>query len=248
MNINRGNPAGYEVIVDSWPKFKAVLTRPRREVALDNSDLYANVYTAFYHDFDVYRSVILDTDVINWAQTFRIQGNQDGVYQVSQNAAAIKKVQLSATFYITYLHPNPNKLAVHQLDPGFTLSTLNASHVQLLNETWPYGGNEQSRRFLANMVQYFFSACILDPDGQPISWSVMDPLGAMGHGYTLPAHRRKHYLAVAGRSLAMKAHAAGYPIYGHVALDNFHMQGINERRGYQKLSELCHICSIHPEI
>uniref|UniRef100_A0A8C6Y4Q0 Glycine N-acyltransferase-like protein n=1 Tax=Naja naja TaxID=35670 RepID=A0A8C6Y4Q0_NAJNA len=32
MHINRGNPAQHEVVVDSWPEFKAVLTRPRKEV------------------------------------------------------------------------------------------------------------------------------------------------------------------------------------------------------------------------
>lgn len=32
MNINRGNPSSYEVLVDSWPDFKAVLVRPRKEV------------------------------------------------------------------------------------------------------------------------------------------------------------------------------------------------------------------------
>uniref|UniRef100_A0A8C6Y2Q9 Glycine N-acyltransferase-like protein n=1 Tax=Naja naja TaxID=35670 RepID=A0A8C6Y2Q9_NAJNA len=32
MHINRGNPAQHEVVVDSWPEFKAVLTRPRNEV------------------------------------------------------------------------------------------------------------------------------------------------------------------------------------------------------------------------
>ncbi|KGL88688.1 Glycine N-acyltransferase-like 3, partial [Charadrius vociferus] len=31
MNINRGNPFRKEVVVDSWPDFKAVITRPQRE-------------------------------------------------------------------------------------------------------------------------------------------------------------------------------------------------------------------------
>ncbi|NXA13397.1 GLYL3 protein, partial [Sapayoa aenigma] len=32
MNINRGNPFRAEVVVDSWPDFKAVIARPQREV------------------------------------------------------------------------------------------------------------------------------------------------------------------------------------------------------------------------
>ncbi|NXF91145.1 GLYL3 protein, partial [Eubucco bourcierii] len=33
MNINRGNPGEYEVVVDSWPEFGAILARRRGEVA-----------------------------------------------------------------------------------------------------------------------------------------------------------------------------------------------------------------------
>jgi hypothetical protein len=32
MNINRGNPFQKEVVLDSWPDFKAVITRRKREV------------------------------------------------------------------------------------------------------------------------------------------------------------------------------------------------------------------------
>lgn len=33
LNINRGNPGNYEVLVDKWPEFGAVLARPSGEVA-----------------------------------------------------------------------------------------------------------------------------------------------------------------------------------------------------------------------
>ncbi|CAM4573354.1 unnamed protein product [Caretta caretta] len=50
MTINHGNPAGYEVLVDSWPEFKAVLTRPHREqVASDVSDFYTNMLGTLRH-------------------------------------------------------------------------------------------------------------------------------------------------------------------------------------------------------
>ncbi|XP_003215087.2 glycine N-acyltransferase-like protein 3 [Anolis carolinensis] len=247
MNINRGNPAGHEVIVDSWPNFKAVLTRPQREVVSDDSDFFANVYAAFYQDLALYQDLVLNTDAVNWMQRFRIQGNQDGIYRVSKLAAATKNVPLSATSYITYIHPDPNKLIEYQLDPGFTVSTLNASHVDLMDETWANGGSEQSHRYLASLVQHFFSSCILDPNGQPISWCIMNPFGAMGISYTLPAHRGKHYSAVAARALNMKAHTAGYPVYGHVAPSNAHSRRIQEHRGFQILPELCHIC-IHADV
>ncbi|XP_060610938.2 glycine N-acyltransferase-like protein 3 [Anolis sagrei] len=247
MNINRGNPLGHEVIVDTWPNFKAVLTRPHRKVASDDSNCHVNTYAAFYHDLDAYRTLALDTDAINWAQSLQIQGNQQGILEVSQEAVTIKNVPLTPLSYITFLTPDPNKMPEYRLDPGFTVSTLNASHVDLVNETWAYGGNEQSRRYIASLVQAFFSFCILDPNGQLISWNIMNHAGAIALAYTLPSHRGKHYFSVIERALSMRAHSAGYPVYRHVALSNVPMQRIQEYQGGHKIPDLCHYC-IHGEI
>ncbi|XP_053141012.1 glycine N-acyltransferase-like protein 3 isoform X3 [Hemicordylus capensis] len=242
MNINRGNPVGHEVIVDSWPEFKAVLTRPHREVASDDLNIHVNTYAAFYWDLDVYRTLLQDTDAVNWAQNLYILGNQDGILEASREAAAVKKVQFSADSFITYMCHDPNKYPEYRLDPGFTLSSLNSSHVDLLNETWHYGGNEQSHRYLASLVRHFPSACILDVNGLPISWNLMNLFGTMVHGYTLPSHRRKGYLAVVAKALAIQVHAAGYPVYSQVALDNNRTHNFHEKMGYERLPELCHFC------
>ncbi|XP_060118454.1 glycine N-acyltransferase-like protein 3 [Heteronotia binoei] len=241
MHINRGNPARHEVLVDSWPKFKAVLTRPHREVATDDSDFYTNMYAAFYHDREVYQTLLQDSDAVNWAQAFRIHGLQDGLYEASQDAAAAKQVQFSPSSYFTYYHPDPNKMHVHQLDPSLRLSTLNSSHVDLLNETWAYGGNEHSRKYVASLVRSFPSRCILDSNGCLISWNILDPFGAMGLGYTLPEYRGRGYITIVHKALAMNIHAFGYPIYGNVALDNVRMQNLNEHLGHQRLAALYHI-------
>ncbi|XP_077176828.1 glycine N-acyltransferase-like protein 3 isoform X1 [Paroedura picta] len=241
MHINRGNPAGHEVLVDSWPKFKAVLTRPRREVATDDSDFYTNMYAAFYHDHDVYRTLLQDTDAVNWAQALRVHGHQDGLYEASRDAAAAKQTQFSPSSYITYLHSDPNKMQARQLDPSLRLSTLNSSHVDLLNETWAYGGSKHSRGYLAALVRSFPNSCILDSNGRLVSWSILDPFGALAHGYTLPEYRGQGYITIINKDLAMRVHALGYPVYGNVALDNERMQNLNELWGYQRLAALCHI-------
>ncbi|XP_054825858.1 glycine N-acyltransferase-like protein 3 isoform X2 [Eublepharis macularius] len=219
MNINRGNPVGHEVLVDSWPNFKAVLTRPRRE----------------------------DTDAVNWDQTFRIHGHQNGIYEASRDAATIKQVQFSSSSYFTYLHPDPNKIRARQLDPSLTLSTLNSSHADLLNETWPYGGNEQSRRYLATLLRSFPNRCILDSNGYLISWGIMDSFGALAHGYTLPEYRGRGYMTIVHKVLSVHVHEFGYPVYGNVALNNVYMQNLNEHLGSQRLSQLCHIISHVPK-
>ncbi|XP_033014985.1 glycine N-acyltransferase-like protein 3 [Lacerta agilis] len=246
MNINRGNPVGHEVIVDSWPDFKVVVTRPQREAVSDNADFLSNIYAAFYRDLDAYRKLLLDTDTINWDQTFALYGNHDGIYEVSKEAVAAKEVQLTATPYFTYLNLNPDKQPEPRLDPGFTLSSLNSSHIDLLNETWHFGGGEHSQRYLANMVQCFPSTCILDSNGHPISWIIMESVGSLRHGYTVPSHRRRGYSSMVQRAQAMRVHAAGFPVYGLVALDNIPQQKLLVSLGFQRLSELCHYCIHSP--
>ncbi|KAL8183052.1 UNVERIFIED_CONTAM: hypothetical protein K2H54_013637 [Gekko kuhli] len=127
------------------------------------------------------------------------------------------------------------------------LSTLNSSHIDLLNETWPYGGSEHSRGYLATLVRSFPNACLLDSNGRLVSWSTFDPFGAMAHGYTLPEYRGRGCLNIVNRALAMHVHASGFPAYGNVALDNVRMQNLNEHWGYQRLGTCQHegIQSIH---
>uniref|UniRef100_A0A670IY03 Glycine N-acyltransferase-like protein n=1 Tax=Podarcis muralis TaxID=64176 RepID=A0A670IY03_PODMU len=224
MNINRGNPVGHEVIVDSWPDFKAVLTRPQREVLAlgDFAGYIFNIYAAFYRDLDVYRKLLLDTDAINWDQTFALCGSR-------------------LLFLREELRDEETRF-----NPGFTFSSLNSSHIDLLDETWHFGGSEHSRRYLANMVQCFPSTCILDSNGHPISWIIMESLGTLRHGYTLPSHRRRGYSSMVQRAQARRVHAAGFPVYGLVALDNTPQQKLLVSLGFQRLSELCHYCIHSP--
>ncbi|XP_032066087.1 glycine N-acyltransferase-like protein 3 [Thamnophis elegans] len=242
MNINRGNPVHHEVIVDSWPEFKVVLTRPSKEIVTDPSDMYSNVYGAFYQDLDAYRRLVKDTDAVNWDHTFHLFGTQEGIPEATEDAAAAKQTKLSVTPHFLYVLSHPNKLPTGRVEPGFRLSSLNSSNVDLLNETWPYGRNEQSRRYLAKMIQHFPSSAILNQEGQPISWTSMDLFGTQAHGYTLPAFRGKGYLAITSKALSMQAYNAGYPLYGFVVLKNNTMQNVLEKGGYQKVSELSYLC------
>ncbi|XP_042331876.1 glycine-N-acyltransferase-like protein 3 [Sceloporus undulatus] len=74
MHINRGNPAQHEVVVDTWPEFKVVLTRPRMEVVKDSRDYYTNVHAAFYWDKDACQALLENTEAIDWGRAFQLQG------------------------------------------------------------------------------------------------------------------------------------------------------------------------------
>uniref|UniRef100_A0A452IR17 Glycine N-acyltransferase-like protein n=1 Tax=Gopherus agassizii TaxID=38772 RepID=A0A452IR17_9SAUR len=221
MTINRGNPAAQEVLVDSWPEFKVVLTRPRREVASDVSDLYTNTYIVYCRDLGDHQALLASAGAVNWGQSFCILGN------LCPKASGRAPQQLN--IYVLF-GSTPGS---HPTMTAPKLSSLDVSHADLLNETWSFGGNEKSRKYLATLIRHFPSICLLDAAGHPVSWIASYPFGAMGPGYTLHEHRRRGYMVMLINLLAKRLHALGYPSYGLVDVENYSMQRLQESQGFQ---------------
>ncbi|NXX23016.1 GLYL3 protein, partial [Podargus strigoides] len=100
------------------------------------------------------------------------------------------------------------------LPPDVRVGALSPSHVDLLNQTWAYGGNARSRRYLAEVLGGFPNLCLQDGVGEPLSWVLTDPFGTGTHGYTLPAHRRRGHMRAVLALAARRAQGRGFPSYG----------------------------------
>ncbi|XP_054684414.1 glycine N-acyltransferase-like protein 3 [Grus americana] len=244
MNINRGNPGELEVVVDSWPHFGAVLARRSGEMPVD--DCYRNMHAAFYRDVGAYRALLETPGCLRWDTAFHIFGLQEGVATVSQAIAGTKNIELEVSEYYTYLHPDPSTLPEPRLDPNVRVGSLSPAHVDLLNETWTYGGNARSRRYLAEVLGRFPNLCLQDGAGQPLCWALTDPFGTGTHGYTLPAHRRRGHMRTVLTLAARRAQARGFPAFGHTATGNRPMQRLQEELGHQRLPGLCHFILHNP--
>ncbi|KAF1548584.1 Glycine N-acyltransferase-like protein 3, partial [Eudyptes schlegeli] len=173
MNINRGNPGEFEVVVDSWPRFGAVLARRSGEVA--------------------------GGDVGHG-------GGGGGGWQGMGWARCPGMCQVGSG------HPWVPRRC--RLDPGVRVGSLSPVHLDLLNETWPYGGNARSRRYLAEVLGRFPNLCLQDGAGQPLCWALTDPFGTGTHGYTLPGHRRRGHMRAVLALAARRAQARGFPTFG----------------------------------
>ncbi|XP_042337842.1 glycine N-acyltransferase-like protein 3, partial [Plectropomus leopardus] len=100
------------------------------------------------------------------------------------------------------------------------ISSLNLSHVGLVNKNWKFGGNAQGYRNITNLISNFPSCCITDGQGQPVSWILVYDYFAMGLLYTLPEHRGKGYAKVLISTMAKRLHAEGYPVYCFIEENN----------------------------
>ncbi|XP_045862760.1 glycine N-acyltransferase-like protein 3 isoform X2 [Meles meles] len=220
MNMNRGNPFQKEVVVDSWPDFKAVITRRQKET--DNLDHYTNAYAVFYKDVRAYQRLLEEHDVINWDQVFQIQGLQSELHDVSKAVANSKQLDVKLTSFKTvqvFPHPLlPDTSSLKGSAPRLTY--LSVADADLLNRTWSRGGNEQCLRYIMKLISCFPSVCVRDDKGNPVSWSLTDQFSTMCHGYTLPEHRRKGYSQLVALTLARKLQSQGFPCQGNVQDDN----------------------------
>ncbi|KAG8125373.1 hypothetical protein E2320_020533, partial [Naja naja] len=208
MHINRGNPAQHEVVVDSWPEFKAVLTRPRKEVVKDKRDCYANLHAAFYREEDACRTLLENKDA-------------DGLYQAVKVMAEARSVHMEPHFYQAVMHPDAATLCQNQLRSNpFHLGTLNPSHAALLNDTYEFGGNDRSLHYLRSLIEDFPNACLLGHKGQLLAWSLSDALGCLTHGYALPEYRGKGHMKTVLQALARKLHAKDFALYTRVRAEN----------------------------
>lgn len=228
MNINRGNPFQKEVVLDSWPRFKAVITRRKKEAKTDDLDHYTNAYAVFYKDVKAFQGLLEEGDVINWDQVFQIQGLQSELYDVSKAIADSKQLDVKLTSFQAVWLPSasnlPDTSIVKSSPPRLTY--LSVGEADLLNRTWSRGGNEQCLRYIASLISCFPSVCVRDDKGNPISWSITDQFATMCHSYTLPEHRRKGYSRLVALTLARKLQSRGFPSQGNVLDDNMASIGL----------------------
>ncbi|NXT41743.1 GLYL3 protein, partial [Pelecanoides urinatrix] len=183
MNINRGNPGEFEVAVDSWPHFGAVLARRSGEVAGGGCGARRGAQTGLGGAMD--------------------PGEPPPVLTLP--LARCRQPP-----------PAPPLIADprRRLDPGVRVGSLSPEHVDLLNETWAYGGNACSRRYLAEVLERFPNLCLQDGAGQLLCWSLTDAFGSGTHSYTLPAHRRRGHMRAVLTLAARRAQARGFPTFG----------------------------------
>uniref|UniRef100_A0A8C0IR96 Glycine N-acyltransferase-like protein n=1 Tax=Chelonoidis abingdonii TaxID=106734 RepID=A0A8C0IR96_CHEAB len=236
MTINWGNPAAQEVLVDSWPEFKVVLTRPQREVKP------LSHHTA-PGDWMVREDVEWDS------RPFLSRGPQDGGPDwfreetgtgirgpSSSRGHRVGASRLGAGNGIRSPSPLGSRAGLGiwtaqtpPPDPCARLSSLDVSHADLLNGMWSFGGNEKNRKYLATLIGHFPSVCLLNSDGHPVSWITSYPFGAMEPGYTLPQHWWHGYMGMLNNLLAKRLHALGYPSYSYMVVENYPMQRLQER-------------------
>nr|XP_055026895.1 uncharacterized protein LOC129416586 [Misgurnus anguillicaudatus] len=211
--INRGKPHTLEVVVDSWPAFTTIIVRPdpnncRAKDFMKKVTLYTT------NEEDLKRMLTVE-NAIDWNTYFLIGGCDVRHSPMLKEIAASRSVQMKG-FSLVHLMilPEPKHLPeLSNSDLETKVSVLNASHADVVNKAWKFGGDEKGYKNILNLITHFPTCCITDDNNQPVSWILLYDYCALGILYTQPEHRGKGYAKALVTTMAKRLHSQGYPVY-----------------------------------
>ncbi|PNI44979.1 GLYATL2 isoform 2 [Pan troglodytes] len=233
FNIKDKNPFNMEVLVDAWPDYQIVITRPQKQEMKDDQDHYTNTYHIFTKAPDKLEEVLSYSNVISWEQTLQIQGCQEGLDEAIRKVATSKSVQVDYMKTILFIPELPkkhktssnDKMELFEVDDdnkegNFSNMFLDASHAGLVNEHWAFGKNERSLKYIERCLQDFLGFGVLGPERQLVSWIVMEQSCELRMGYTVPKYRHQGNMLQIGYHLEKYLSQKEIPFYFHVADNN----------------------------
>ncbi|XP_043825493.1 glycine N-acyltransferase-like protein 2 [Dromiciops gliroides] len=246
FHIIHGNPFNLEVLVDSWPDYQTVISRPKKQEMVDRLDQYINTYHIFTKDLEKCQEFLESTGVIDWNQVIQIQGCQEGLDKTLRKIAASKSLQVEHISNVLFvkeeiLQPETTegKLVTSMPDTKgfernleFKLASLNASHAKLVNDNWEMGLNEKSLNYVTRCIQSLPTFCLLSSEGNPISWIVVDQTGELRMAYTLAKYQAQGIGTYLGEYAIRYLKKENIPFFFHIAEKRKHLFGIVTRYGF----------------
>uniref|UniRef100_F6QM75 Glycine N-acyltransferase-like protein n=1 Tax=Macaca mulatta TaxID=9544 RepID=F6QM75_MACMU len=265
-HINHGNPFNMEVLVDSWPEYQMVIIRPQKQEMTDDMDSYTNVYHMFSKEPQKSQEVLKNCEIINWKQRFQIQGLQESLGEGIRAAAFSKSVKVEHSTAVLLVTEDILKLNAsneskfrscaetgHPDDdfesetPNFKYAQLAVSYSGLVNDNWKRGGNERSLRFIKRCIQDLPAACMLGPEGVPVSWVTMDPSCEVGMAYSMEKYRRTGNMARVMVRYMKYLHQKNIPFYLSVREENERSRRFVQQLGFFEASCEWHQWICYPQ-
>ncbi|XP_062375835.1 glycine N-acyltransferase-like protein 3 isoform X2 [Sardina pilchardus] len=212
-------PSTLEVVVDTWPDFKSIILRP--DLKNERVSDYTKTVTLFCTDAQVLKRMIAEENAIDWTTYFMIGGFDITLAPMLKEVAASRGVNVRGFTLVHLLTlSDPHDLPDYRDSAENRISSLNESHVDMVNKTWKFGGDEKGYKFITHLISNFPTCCMLDETGQPVSWMLLYDYCALGILYTKPEHRGKGYAKALIASMSKKLHDEGYPVYCFIEEDN----------------------------
>ncbi|XP_030297605.1 glycine N-acyltransferase [Sparus aurata] len=204
-----------KVLVDRWPDFSVIVFKP---VCEQKGDLFKDT-VVYATDEAILEETIRKTPVIDWSRYLCFGVNLRHL-DIFKAVATEKRLpsQKRSVCHMMMLEDVSNLPSIDS--SGISLSSLDESHIGVVNQTWKFAESDGSVRMIRNMLASYPSCCVLDADAKPVAWILTYMSCAMGMLYTLPEHRQKGYAKILISAMAKRLHAQGSPVYCFIEEEN----------------------------
>ncbi|KAI1886364.1 hypothetical protein AGOR_G00213260 [Albula goreensis] len=213
--VNRVKSVSLDVFVDAWPDFTTILCQPQRK---EEGDFFKDL-CVFSKDETTLVKIFSENALLNCGEFVCIAADLchgETLLGVARNMGIPGK--RIAVCHLMKLQ-DPSCLPLVDSLP-LRVSTLDESHVDLVNRTWKFGCGERSSGMIRDMIRHYPSCCLMDGEGRAVAWVLTYASCAMGMLYTLPEYRGKGYAKALIRAMATRLHAQGYPVYCFIEEEN----------------------------
>ncbi|XP_031418294.1 glycine N-acyltransferase [Clupea harengus] len=243
FNINRGKPHNLEVIVDSWPDFKAIVCKPKSKGMHDREGDF-NIQSTYSRDQDSLKRLIGSPGVLDWSAYTLLAGVDLNYLSAVTDLAEQHRVpsRTQATMCVLMLE-NPAQLRAHESAPGCQIQPLRPEHAELVNSTWRYGGDPNSYNSVLGYITHHPNLSVIPEDGPtgggPVAWVLLYHHCALGLLYTLPQYRRRGYARTLVSRVSEMLLEKGYPVYcfvdetNHASCRLFRSLGFIDKESYR---------------
>ncbi|KAJ8013527.1 hypothetical protein DPEC_G00030700 [Dallia pectoralis] len=192
-------------------------------IHLYNKNMSQFIRKVFFYSMDdeILKRMVTEQKAIDWSTYFLLSGldkrHESLIKEVSASRGANMKHYMVAHLMTL---SDPGLLPQLSSDIESKVSSLNESHVDLVNQNWKYGGGSLGYRYLKHLINHYPSGCITDKHGQPVSWVLLYDHQALGVMYTLPEYRGQGLAKALVNCMSRRLYAQGYPVYCYIAEGN----------------------------
>ncbi|CAF4809535.1 unnamed protein product [Pieris macdunnoughi] len=181
------------------------------------------------------------TKLINWKSPIELAFSRIDVADtfksiLHEKRLFIKGITTTETFYIEDDAPYFDV----ELPPELTFEMMTDKHASISNDTWPhkYSGSIWYYQLLIKAKLGYG----LFQNGELVAWCYVKEMGALGHLYTLEAHRRKGYGELVLKLISNTLRREGRVVFAFCVAGNVAARNLYSKLGFTSSGDLkwCH--------
>lgn len=228
--------SGFDVWVDKWPDFTAVICSPDPD-KLQNQNTYDNyVYTVFAKDQTGITTLLNHPGVVDWKRNIVFRGVSNQWWDIIRKAANDNGGHVDEPLdeVLTYVLEDENDLPKKCLPKDVLVGIVSEDMTDTVMTNWEYS-NDDCREYIRQIILTYPSICLRNSEGNLIGYALVYPYWSAGFLFVVPEFRGRGYGSMIYILLAKQLISKNTIPWANVDARNLAAQHTASKAGFKKL-------------